>query len=91
MSPRTREAEERRADDGERAAPRESTTREARRRSHEVHSMYGYASEPRRRSYPDLLLTLRNRCDEDWRCDILHKRVCPELGFVRRDVRCARR
>jgi hypothetical protein len=32
--------------------------------------MYGYASEPRRRSYPDLLLTLRDRCDEDWRCDM---------------------
>ena len=74
MSPRTRE--ERRADDRERAArqraarPRESATREAQWRFHEVHSMYGYASEPRRRSYPDLLLTLRDRCDEDWRCDM---------------------
>jgi hypothetical protein len=72
-SPRPRDAEERRADHRELAAPvRESAKREARRRFneskrgargrfHESYSAYGYASDPRRRSYPDQLLTLRDR------------------------------
>jgi hypothetical protein len=62
VSPRTPDAEERRAGDRKRAArPRESARREARRRFPEVPPVYGYASEPRRSSYPDQLLTLRDR------------------------------
>jgi hypothetical protein len=69
--PRTRDVQERRADHRERAAPaRESakrearrrfneSQREARRRLNESRSAYAYASEPR--SYPDQLLTLRDR------------------------------
>jgi hypothetical protein len=69
--PRTRDVQERRADHRERAAPaRESakredrrrlneTQREARRRLNESRPAYAYASEPR--SYPDQLLTLRDR------------------------------
>jgi|RhiMetdeSRZDD1v2_1073273.scaffolds.fasta_scaffold04102_3 hypothetical protein len=71
--PRTRDAEERRADHRERAAPAgETAKRQARRRFNEPQraarprfnesrSAYGYASEPRWRSYPDQLLTLRDR------------------------------
>ena len=71
--PGTRDAEEGRADRRERATPaRESakrearprfnkSQREARRRFDESHSAYGYASEPGWRSYPDQLLTLRDR------------------------------
>ena len=72
-SPRIRDAEERRADHRERAAPaRERVKREARRRfnepqrearprSNESRPAYGYASEHRWLSYPDQLLTLRDR------------------------------
>jgi hypothetical protein len=66
-----RDVQDRRADHRERAAPaRESakrearrrfneSQREARRRLNESRSAYAYASEPR--SYPDQLLTLRDR------------------------------
>jgi len=45
------------------ARAKESARREARRRTRdfEVHTAYGYAPEPRRPSYPDQFLTMRDR------------------------------
>ena len=64
VAPRANPSEERVAAERERAArAKESARREARRRTRDVaaHTAYGYAPEPRRPSYPDQFLTMRDR------------------------------
>jgi hypothetical protein len=63
-APRANPLEERAPAERERAArAKESARREARRRTRdfEARTTYGYAPEPRRPSYPDQFLTMRDR------------------------------
>jgi hypothetical protein len=64
VAPRTRYSEERGAAERERAArARQSARREARRRLRdlEADTIYAYAAQPRRPSFPDQFLTMRDR------------------------------
>ena len=63
VAPRANPPVERAAANAPAARAKESARREARRRTRdfEVHTAYGYAPEPRRPSYPDQFLTMRDR------------------------------
>jgi hypothetical protein len=64
VAPHARDDGERRAADRERAArAKEHARQEARRRLRQLEprAAYGYAGEPRRPSYPDQFLTMRDR------------------------------
>jgi hypothetical protein len=64
VAPSAPDAQERRAAEPERTArPKKHARQEARRRLRrlELRATYGYAEEPRRPSYPDELLTRRDR------------------------------